>query len=296
MGELVRVDLDVLPSEPAYRPVGRAAWYARTIPTALGIGATAGLLTAWASPLLLWGAVAGFLGWSVLRRRRMYGYLRDNDDGVAMLVAGDLDEATRVFDELCHRCRSMPVLHSLFVYNRAVAHLESGELERSIALLSAVLHAGWIGHRGALSVHYPAVLGRLAVAEALLGRVEQADGWRARAHAATSAPKRGALLFVDAVVESRLGHFDRVVEIVEDGLPRAENLVTARQLRSIRLLQAFALERLSSSDYRAVSRETDFQRTLQILREGRRGEHDFLAAAWDELAGFLRRHGLDARP
>ena len=71
MGELVRVDLDLLPEEPEYRPVGRAMWYARTIPTALGIGATAGLLTAWASPLLLWGAVAGFLGWSVFRRRRM---------------------------------------------------------------------------------------------------------------------------------------------------------------------------------------------------------------------------------
>jgi hypothetical protein len=162
-----------------------------------------------------------------------------------------------------------------------------------VALLSAVLHAGWIGYRGALSVYYPAVLGRLAVAEALLGHVEQADGWRARAHAATSAAKRGSLLFVDAVVESRLQHFERVVEIVEDGLPRAENLVTARQLRSIRLLQAFSLERLASSDYRAVSRETDFQRAVQNLRDGRRGEHDFLAVAWDELAAFLRRHRLE---
>ena len=293
MGELVRVDLDVLPGEPAYRPVGRAAWYARTIPTALGVGATAGLLTAWASPLLLWGAVAGFLGWSVVRRRRMYGYLRDNDDGVALLVAGDLDEATRVFDELCHRSRGMPALHSLFVYNRAVAHLERGELDRSIALFSAVLHAGWIGHSGPMSVHYPAVLGRLAVAEALRGRVEQADGWRARAHAATSAPKRGGLLLVDAVVEGRLGHFERVVERVEDGWTRAENLVTARQLRSIRLMQAFALERLSTSDYRAVPRETDLQRALQSVRDGRRGELDYLAVSWDELRAFLRRHQLD---
>jgi hypothetical protein len=101
------------------------------------------------------------------------------------------------------------------------------------------------------------------------------------------------LLFVDAVVESRLGHFDRVVEIIEDGWMRAENLVTARQLRSIRLMQAFSLERLSTSDYRAVSRETDLQRVIQSLRDGRRGELDFLAVAWDELAAFLRRHRLD---
>lgn len=294
MGELVRVDLDVLPGEPAYRPVGRAAWYARTIPTALGVGATAGLLTIWASPLLMWGAVAGFLGWTVFRRRRMYGYLRDNDDAVALLVAGDLDEATRVFDELCHRTRSMPALHSLFVYNRAVAHLERGELDRAIALLSAVLHAGWIGYRGPMSVHYPAVLGRLAVAEALRGRLEAADGWRARAHAATSAAKRGLLLFVDAVVESRLGNYETVVSLVEDGWGRAENLVTARQLRSIRLMQAFALERLATSDYRAVPRETDLQRALQSLRDGRRGELDYLAVSWDELQAFLRRHQLDA--
>ena len=223
----------------------------------------------------------------------MYGFLRDNDDGVALLVAGDLDEATRVLDELCHRTRSMPSLHSLFVYNRAVAHLERGELDRAIALFSAVLHAGWIGHRGSLSVYYPAVLAKLAITEALRGQLEQADGWRARAHAATSAPKRGGLLLVDAVVESRLGHFARVVELVEDGWSRAENLVTARQLRSIRLMQAYALERLSTADYRAVSRETDLQRAVQSLRDGKRGELDFLAVAWDELGAFLRRHRLD---
>jgi hypothetical protein len=294
MSELVRVDLDVLPSEPEYRPMGRMAWYGRTFPALFITGIGVAVLGAWVSPIVAWVGVLGLLGWSFSRRRAMHGHLRDNDDGVALLVSGELTAAAQIFDKLCTRSRGTPALHSLFVYNRAVTHLEAGELDRAVALLSAVLHAGWIGPKGVLAVHYPSVLGRLAIAEALRGRLQQADGWRARAHAATSAAKRGTLLLLDTVVESRLGNFKRVVEIVEDGWSRSENMLNAKQLRTLRLLQGFALERLAGSDYRAVSREGDLRRAVEAVRDGRRGEFDFLAVAWEELQSFLQRHRLSA--
>ncbi len=293
MGELVRVEFDVLPTEGHYRPLRRSAWYSRSVPTALGLGLSVGVLSTWLSPLTLWVSLAGLVGWSIARRWRMYRFLRANDDGVAMLVSGEFAAAAEVFDKLCMGSTTMPALHSIFVYNRAVTHLESGELDRAVALLCAVLHGGWITSKGALAVYYPNVLSRLAIAEALRGRLEQAQAWRERAHTATSAPKQGALLLLDIVVEARSGHYKRVVELIEDGWGRAENHLTARQLRTLRLLQAFALERQGgAADYRAVSRETDLLRALEGARAGRAGEFGAMLAHWPELEDFARRHDI----
>jgi hypothetical protein len=292
MGELARVDLDLLPREPAYRPIERQAWYSRSVPAAVGIGAGIGFLSTYLSPLVLWVGLAAALVWSVRRRRRMYGLLRDNEDGVALLLSGELDEAAPVFDRLCRRGRLMPALHSLFVHNRAIAHLEAGEHDRAAALLSATLHAGWIGSRGALAGYYPMLLGRLAVTEALRERFEIAEAWRDRAHAVMSTPKRGALLFVDVVVEGRHEAWDRVVELVDDGWSRAENLLTARQQRVVRVIHALALEQIRGADYRAESRDQDLRRALEAVREGRARDIDWLAPGWPTMQAFLARHGL----
>lgn len=292
MGELVRVDTGALPAESQYRPLSKGAWFSRSLPLALGLGLGIGVLSIWISPLLMWVSVAGLVGYSIWRRRRMYQFLRENDDGVALLGAGDLEAASATFDRLCKASRRMPALHSLFVFNRAVAHLESGELDRARALLLAVVHAGWIGQRGALGVYYSNLLGRLAIVEALLGELDAAQGWRTRAHGATSAAKQGVLLLVDVVVEARLGKFERVAELVEEGWRRAENLMNAKHLRVVRLMQAFALEQSASSDYRAISRESEQLRALEAARGGQRGEFDYLCGGWESLAEFLQRHDL----
>ena len=292
MSELVAVDLDVLPRESAYRPIARQAWYSRSLPLAVGLGLGIGLLSTWLTPAIVWLSLIGLFGWSITRRRRMYRFLRDNDDGVALLVAGELQGAGELFDRLCVRARRMPALHSLFVYNRGVTYLERGDPDRAVGLLSAVVHAGWIGPRGALSVYYPNLLGRLAMAEALRGRLEEASAWRARSHAATSSAKQGSLLLVDAVVEARHEAFSSLAELVEDGWSRAENLLTTRQLRAVRVLQAFALEHSAAPEYRAHSREADFRRALESARDAGRGEFDFLAVKWPQLRQFLDRHSL----
>lgn len=292
MGVLAKVDLDILPRESAYRPIERQAWYSRSLPLAIGVGAGIGLLSTYLSPFVIWVGLAGVLGWSIRRRQRMYRLLRDNDDGVALLIAGDLDEAVGVFERLCRRGRYMPGLHSLFVFNRALAHLERGEHDRAAALFSAVLHAGWVAPSGALSGYYPAVLGRLAVAEALRGRLDVAEAWRARAHASTSVAKRGSLLLVDAIVEARHGAWDRVVELVDDGWARAQNLLTARAQRAVRLLHALALEQVQGADYRMESRDHERRRALDAVREGRVEDIAWLATQWPALSEFLARHGL----
>ncbi|MEM6290256.1 MAG: hypothetical protein AAGA54_03295 [Myxococcota bacterium] len=292
MADLVRVDLDLLPAEPRYRPLGKAAWYGRRIPSALAVGAVVGVCSVAVHPMAMWVAIIGIFGWSIARRRRMVGVLQKNDDALALLVSGELDAAATAYDDLCGQARGAPGLHSLLVYNRAAVYLDAGDPERAAGLLSAVLHAGWIGPKGSLTAYYPAALGRLAMAEALRGRLDQAQTWRARAHAATSAAKRGMHLLVDMVVEAKLQHYETVVTLAEEGWTRAENMLTARQLRVARMLEAFALEHLGTDEYRGVSRETDLARALEAARSSSAGEFQFLTAHWDELERFTQRHRL----
>ncbi|MCR9165278.1 MAG: hypothetical protein ACE37F_26800 [Nannocystaceae bacterium] len=292
MGELVRVDLELLPTEPRYRPMSKRAWYGRRLPIALGIGALAGVASVAINTFAMWAALLGVFGYSIVRRRRLASLARKNTDALAVLMAGELEAAAEAFEALCDQSRGSPALHSLAVCNRAAVYLEAGDPERAASLLSAVLHAGWIDARGGLASYYPAVLGRLAMAEALCDRLDQAQAWRARAHAATSAAKHGMHLLTDVVVEARLGNDEAVVALVTEGWPRAENLHSARQLRQIRLLEAFALERLRTGEYRGVSRETDGVRAIEAARSARGGEFRVLTTHWGALARFAERHGL----
>ena len=292
VGELVRIDLDILPRDPVFRPIGRQAWYARKIPAAVGIGLVVGLLGAAVDPLMVVASATAVVGWSLVRRRRMYRLLRDNDDGLALIAGGEVEAAASLFDGLCARSRRMPALHSLLVHNRAVAHLEAGQPDRAYALLCAVAHAGWVGPRGALSVYHCGLLGRLAMAQALRGEVEEAERWRSRAHAASSEAKRGALLLTDCLVEARAQQWERLIELVEQRWAQAENLNTARTMRAVRMLEAFALEHAQADLYRAESRETDRTRALAAAKSGPAGQFDHLATQWPELRGFLDRQDL----
>ncbi|MGH1343249.1 MAG: hypothetical protein ACRBN8_16945 [Nannocystales bacterium] len=292
MGELARVDLDLLPQEPRYRPLTKRAWYGRRLPVSLGLGALAGVASVAVHPVAMWATLIGVFGYSIARRRSAANIARLNTDGLAMLMAGELVPAAEAFELLCEESRASPSLHSLTVCNRAAVFLEAGEPERAAGLLSAALHAGWIGTQGALSAYYPLVAGRLAMAEALSGRLDQAQAWRARAHAGTSAAKHGMHLLTDVVVEARAGNDETVVSLVAEGWDRAENLHSARQLRQVRLLEAFALERLAAVEYRGVSRETDAIRAVEAARTSTPGQFVGLTRPWDALAGFAERHSL----
>lgn len=292
MGELARVDLDLLPQEPRYRPLTKGAWYWRRLPAGLGLGALAGIASVAVHPLLMWATLIGVFGYSIARRRKITGLVRRNMDAVAVLMAGELEPAAEVLEGLCEESRVSPSLHSISVCNRATVYLEAGDPERAARLLSAALHAGWIAPNGALAASYPTVVGRLAMAEALCGRLDEAQSWRARAHAATSAAKHGMHLLTDVVVEARLGNDETVVSLISEGWERAENLHSARHLRQIRLLEAFALERLTRVEYRGVSRETDSIRALEAARASTPGQFLVLTRPWEALSDFAERHGI----
>lgn len=293
MGELVRTDGDKLPSDPAFRPMSRRRLYQMTMPLALAVGGGLGLLGTFVSPALLWMPLAGLLSWSFVRRRRMFRYLKENEDGVALIAAHEYESAAVLYERLCRKVRRVPALHSLFVFNRSIVDLETGRLGSAAEGLRAVVQAGWIRERGSMSIYYPGVLGKLAIAEALLGQLAAAETWQQRAHAACSKAKEGSLLLVDAVIAARRANFEGLLERVREHWGRAENLMTVKHLRVVRLLEAYALAQSKGCEYRQPSREEEFRMALARVREAPRGAYDYLANAWPEMREFLALHELN---
>ena len=285
-----------LPVERRYRPTPRGRYYARSLPVALVAGLGAGILVVAAplDPLLTVGGIWAAVIWRLVRtRRRAHAIAKKNDEAQAMLAAGDVVEASQMFDELCRTGSGMPAFHSLLVYNRAVAFLRAGELQRAEGLLRGVLEAGWFSQRRSLfSTHLPLLYSALAASTVLQGRLDEAVRWQAQAHEVVSNAKRGQLLTVDTLVDGRRGSLDDLVRRVDETLPRAENLLTASQIRLVHLLKAFALERTQASGYRDNSRAGDLQSALAAGRPTRAEELDHVVRHWPEFREFLELHGV----
>jgi hypothetical protein len=140
------------------------------------------------------------------------------------------------------------------------------------------------------------VYSALAACTALQGLVEDAKHWRKLAHDNISDAKRGQLLAVDALVDGRSGALGDLVQRVDDTLPRAENLLTASQLRLIRLLKAFALEGLEVSRYRGESHRAEIDHCLATGRPSQPNELKHVVDHWPEFQQFLQMHGVVGDP
>lgn len=75
-------------------------------------------------------------------------------------------------------------------------------------------------------------------------------------------------------------------------LPRAENLLAASQLRLVRLLEAFALERLQPLQYRHASIGSEIEAGLAAGRPRTPEELRYVIDQWPEFREFLARHDI----
>jgi len=303
---IIKVDRTQLPTKPQYLPIARRRWYGRRLPLAFvaGMGMFGALFVALSSlgSEIVWGAVFALYAAVFLRlrsrRRRIVRLLCDHDEGLALLAAGDLERAGALFEDLCQRARSMPPLHSLFLHHRGLVELLSGRHDRAKGMFLAVLTAGWLSTwTSTLANHHVRTLAALAMCEVLRGDLEAAIEWREQASSRTTPARRGSLLLVDALIAARRDSLERLVAVIDAGWERAENLLTASQLRVLRLLKAFALERTNRGRYRGSSSDAEIREALNGTRPFRAGEFDYLTPRWPELRDFLERHGfVDAAP
>lgn len=157
---------------------------------------------------------------------------RDNDDAVAYLVAGKVEEAAALFDHVCEVSRWLPIPHAWAAANRGACFLRAGDLASAVDVLQGVVGSGWL-EDDPLYRH-------LAVAYALSGQIDAALSWRERAHARTPAARRAELLLLDVVIALRQGDVAEARRQLDEHLPAANALVSAHQRRQLHLLDAFA--------------------------------------------------------
>lgn len=236
--------------------------------------------------------IAGLVAFAVVLTavfyRQIIALVRQNNDAVALLAAGRLDEAERAFSDLVQRSERFPRYRALFLANVGVCRLRRGDDARALAYLSAAEQSGWLQKSSAVTDAYPQVLIALALCHANHGRLDEAARWQERARAHVSAARRGLLTPLDAALAARRGAHEEVVALTAVGWSAAEGVLGSVQMRGLRLLRAFALGQLPPTAERA-----DEARSLvEGARPSQHGEFDHLCGEWPAFRAFLVEHGF----
>lgn len=254
------------------------------------IGVSAACLAASSSALAV-GYVAGMAALVGARIVRYRGQARrfvvTNNQGLAALARGDLDEAQQIFTR-CAATAKLSRISALARHNLAWTLIRRGE------------------HRGAIAVHtdnetrnvrslrviglWPIGAIHRGLAHALVGDVDLAERWLDTAGKRVGpAPPQSFVamrVLLRAVVLARRGDATAAAKLLDDEWARCENALTGEALRPLRVIRAYAI---AATDVRAAGVAS---MDLGALKPRWPGELAFLGAHWPELDAFLASHAL----
>jgi tetratricopeptide (TPR) repeat protein len=285
--KLVRTQLR--PTDPRYRLRSKGAHAVRGLLSVFAlvfmsssiIFAMSGGLSYVSLPALFAGAIA----WSITKRRKTLQLVARSDDAVALLNQGHVDEAGRRFDELATECKSLPINHSLVVYNRGVVHLMTGNVSEAVRHFEETIGTGWLkAYRGL----YDGLLWHgLASAYLASGDLARAMSTAERAHAALSEAKRPTMLLVDTAILARQHRYGEALALVQTNRDAAESLLMPHHRRALDVMEAFLWSRADAGREGA-------ERSAALLRSGwpRGYELRAMASAWPDMTEFLQRNGV----
>lgn len=138
----------------------------------------------------------------------------------------------------------------------------------------------------------PTTRADLALCYALLGKLDDAETWCAKAQE----PMKGGALptfpamlaIVRAVIDCRRGRAAEAMASLEDTWAQHEATMTGELLRMMRVLRAFAC---AAAD--GPRNQGRVERVLGDMKPRYERELAFLGGAWPEMAAFLSAHDLD---
>lgn len=278
-----------LPEEAHYRPKKRRAW-TWLIAVLTGAAAVGVVLVPRFGPLLAPAAAIALVVLIIRQLRSVPRLVKRNDEATALLAAGRVTEAAEEFEALTREGRSVPLLHALFVFNRAVTYHQAGQLEKALSLLAAVVHSGW-SRANQIPNFHGLLLAEAATCLALLGDLAAADRLARRAHEHIGEPQRGRVMVAEVVILLRSGKAKAAAEHIREHYFSAEGTVGARGARAVRLLWAFALSGLPADQAAGI----DLERLLAGTYPHAQDEFDHLIVRWPELARFVAER-LELRP
>lgn len=211
---------------------------------------------------------------------RARGSMTTQMEGFKAQSDGDFVQAEAIFERLAKAYRWFKPMRQFANYHRAVARMHRGNLGGALDLLTDV-------DRTAPSTHVRVgVACHLALTYALRGDLDSARRWRAegedRLKRLPQPHLSAALTFVDAIVEAREGHPDAAIRQLDERWSELESGMSARALRPLRVLRAFALRQTANVREAGV-----VEAALKTIGPVGAGDLAMLAAEWPDMRAFL---------
>ena len=232
-------------------------------------------------PYLHWLPVVALFVFFTTYVRRVQHWGRLNMEGMAFLEERDFARAARAFKGVARAW--IPSARRMGRTNLGICMLRAGELERALELFATVQQKGAL--RGKLRCLWPSLL---ATCHALLGDVPAGRQWLEECWRLQGEERDELLLLPEILLLCREGDFRAVEETLRRRWREAE-AAGAATMKQLRLLWAFALERLGPAASEAARSEA-----LAAVEPFRPGDFDALAVRWPELRAFLEARGLAA--
>jgi hypothetical protein len=132
----------------------------------------------------------------------------------------------------------------------------------------------------------PTIAAHMALANALSGSLDTARTWRTEAEARLQRTPEATgvdatIAFTTAVIDVREGRPDEFLETFDARRPKLEMVLTARMMRALGVLRAFALARRNGTD------DDEARRAFEAANPRGDAEFMLLEAGWPEMRAFL---------
>lgn len=272
-----------MPPERRYRP-SRAVDGSVVGTFFFVFGTVFALLWLSASILPVFLLVTAYFARTFVQRASHAQAVQQNQTAVNLLNAGRIDEAAAMFDRLTHTERNTPA-HAVYVFNRAVAFMLQGRPRRAYSLFNAVLRSHAF-HFGFSHMYLPLLYVEIATCLALMGEVGEARRHRDEAAKLLQEQEFGRLVFLDALLLVRQGHFAAASELASTRWREAESLLRVPTLKALRLIHAYALMQMRQRS------TAQFNALLGGVRPANPRDFDWIGAEWGEFRAFLSENGL----
>ncbi len=274
-------------SDTRYEPLSKIAYRAWATLRALPPIAWLGLL--WAAAyderyrpsqgiaIATFAALIAYYLWLRIRRNLRSSRVAQRHGATAkLLAAGDLESAAKTIDETLDDARPTPPVHCILLVQRAQLFLRLGDADRSLSLLKAVVDSRWLDH-ARLAQGASSLASALAMTELARGDLDEAERWQKEAHAKIKEAERIQLLPLDTLVDARRERYAETIERIDEALSSAEETLAPRAVDLLKLLHAFAADKLGKPA--EPTRELD-------------ADVDYLVKDWPELRAFVAKSGV----
>jgi hypothetical protein len=223
--------------------------------------------------------MVGFVAWSVVARRRSKAWNKTNGEAVRLIGEGEPLKAAALLDDVLARSRPFAVVHSLYLWNRALAGTRLGHFAEARVMLRSILATDWFSCT-AYAPFVPSVMISLGTVEALAGRLEEAESWQRKAKAKLLASSAPIDLALGLLVAARRGTLDDAEALCQANWGAAEATLSAREMKLLRVLRAFV------AHLRAPEQHALVDTWLAGVKPVPNRMFAYLGAEWPEFAVF----------